>query len=79
MLAFADAVESDAAATAWTADLFSDFFKAYLAENELKMKDMGLPLRAAVTGTRQSPPITDVLVVLGREETVKRIRASCKK
>ena len=79
LLAFADAMESDAAATAWRADLFSDFFKAYLAENELKMKDMGLPLRAAVTGTRQSPSITDVLVVLGRDETVKRIRASCKK
>jgi glutamyl/glutaminyl-tRNA synthetase len=43
------------------------------------MKDIGLPLRAAVTGTRQSPSIVDVIVALGREETIRRVEETCRK
>jgi glutamyl-tRNA synthetase len=32
------------------------------------------PLRAALTGSAASPPIFDVLVALGREESLARIR-----
>jgi glutamyl-tRNA synthetase len=75
---FADSIDNDATADHWTSDRFPAFFKEWMAANGLKMKEMGLPLRAAVTGTRQSPSITDVLVAIGRDETIARIRASCK-
>ena len=51
----------------------------WLTAKDSKMKDSGLPLRAAVTGTRQSPSIVDVIVALGREETIRRVEETCKK
>jgi len=34
-------------------------------------------LRAAVTGTKQSPSIIDIMSVLGQNETSNRIRSAC--
>ena len=58
-------------------DSFKTFFADWLAARGLKMKDMGLPLRAAVTGTKQSPSILDLMVALGSEEVSNRIRKVC--
>jgi len=49
----------------------------FMADNGLKMRDIGLPLRAAVTGTKQSPSIIDIMSVLGQNETSNRIRSAC--
>jgi glutamyl-tRNA synthetase len=47
-----------------------------LAETEgVKLGDIAQPLRAALTGKTNSPPIFDVLAVLGPEEALIRIRA----
>jgi len=47
-----------------------------LAEKEgTKLGDLAQPLRVAVTGRTASPPIFDVLAVLGRDEALTRIRA----
>ena len=62
----------------WSAESLAAFLKEWLAANELKMKDIGLPLRAALTGTRQSPSITDVMAALGQQETEIRVRETCK-
>jgi glutamyl-tRNA synthetase len=46
------------------------------AETEgMKLSDIAQPLRAALTGRMASPPVFDVLAVLGREEALTRIRA----
>ena len=58
-------------------DAFQAAFQAFLAENELKMKDLGLPLRAALTGTKAAPSITDIIVALGKAETVLRLEQIC--
>lgn len=58
-------------------DAFQSAFQEFLAENELKMKDLGLPLRAALTGTKAAPSITDIIVALGRAETVLRLEQIC--
>ncbi|HXV25339.1 MAG TPA: glutamate--tRNA ligase [Alphaproteobacteria bacterium] len=42
----------------------------------LKLGEVAQPLRAAVTGSTVSPPIFEVLEVLGREEALGRIRDS---
>jgi glutamyl/glutaminyl-tRNA synthetase len=41
------------------------------------MKDLGLPLRAALTGTKAAPSITDIIVALGKAETVLRLEQIC--
>jgi glutamyl-tRNA synthetase len=58
-------------------DAFQAVFQAFLAENELKMKDLGLPLRAALTGTKAAPSITDIIVALGKAETILRLEQIC--
>ena len=68
----------DLPAAPWSAESLTTFLKEWLAANGLRMKDVGLPLRAALTGTRQSPSITDVMAVLGARETEKRIGETCK-
>ena len=40
----------------------------------LKLGKLAQPLRAALTGTSVSPGIFDVLEVLGREESLARLR-----
>ncbi len=69
---------SDLPTAPWSAESLATFLKEWLAANGLKMKDVGLPLRAALTGTRQSPSITDVMAALGAQETEKRIGETCK-
>jgi glutamyl-tRNA synthetase len=39
----------------------------------LKLGQVAQPLRAALTGRRTSPGIFDVLVLLGRDESLARI------
>jgi glutamyl-tRNA synthetase, bacterial family len=41
----------------------------------LKLKDVAQPLRAALTGATVSPPIFEVMEVLGPDETLKRLNA----
>jgi glutamyl-tRNA synthetase len=53
-------------------------FKAWMTDNGLKMRDIGLPLRAALTGTKTAPSILDIVVTLGRDEVQKRIQDICK-
>ena len=49
----------------------------FMAENSLKMRDIGLPLRAALTGSKHSPSIIDIMAALGATETSRRIRSAC--
>ena len=68
----------DLPAGPWDAEALQGFLKEWLSENGLKMKDIGLPLRAALTGTKQSPSIVDVMAALGPDEAGERIRKTCK-
>jgi glutamyl-tRNA synthetase len=47
--------------------------KAHAEKNGIKLGKLAQPLRAALTGTSTSPPIFDVLEVLGRDEAMARI------
>ena len=59
-------------------DALKAHMAAFLEAEGLKMKHIGLPLRAAVTGTKTSPSITDIIVALGKQEVASRIVSSCK-
>ena len=49
--------------------------RALADEKGLKLGELAQPLRAALTGKTASPPIFDMMAVLGREETLARINS----
>ena len=57
----------------WTATALETAVKAHAEKSGIKLGKLAQPLRAALTGTSTSPPIFDVLDVLGREEAMGRI------
>jgi glutamyl-tRNA synthetase len=40
----------------------------------VKLGQVAQPLRAALTGRATSPPLFDVMAVLGRQESLERLR-----
>ena len=59
----------------WTIDALEATTKALAERLELGLGKLAQPMRAALTGTTTSPGIFDVLVLLGREESLARIDA----
>ena len=51
-------------------------FAAILQEFQLPMGKLAQPVRVALTGSTVSPGIHDVIAVLGRERTVRRLRSA---
>ena len=62
-----------AAATAWETEALEQIVRDYAEQTGLKLGKVAQPLRAALTGRATSPGVFDVLVVLGREESLARI------
>lgn len=58
----------------WNEDTVEAAVRAAAEAEDLKLGKIAQPLRAALTGTTVSPGIFDVLVVLGREQSIGRIR-----
>jgi len=58
----------------WTAATTEAVVREYAAEQGAKLGSIAQPLRAAVTGRSTSPGIFDVLAVLGREESLGRLK-----
>jgi len=55
-------------------DSLATLFDGLCADKGVKMKDVAQPARFALTGGAASPGIYEVIGVLGRDETVRRIR-----
>ena len=51
----------------------AELIKATLEKHGIKMPKLGVPLRVAVTGQKQTPAIDAVLHILGRETVLKRL------
>ena len=62
------------ALSVWTGAAAEQVVRDYAAEQGAKLGAVAQPLRAAATGRSTSPPIFDVLEVLGREEALGRLR-----
>ncbi|MCV0396514.1 MAG: glutamate--tRNA ligase [Rhizobiaceae bacterium] len=58
----------------WSAATTEAVVRAFAEESGLKLGKVAQPLRAALTGRSTSPGVFDVLDVLGREESLGRIR-----
>jgi glutamyl-tRNA synthetase len=62
------------AASEWTLAALEAATKAFAEAAGVKLGQVAQPLRASLTGKSTSPGIFDVLVVLGREESLARIK-----
>ena len=56
-----------------TKEAYGAAFKQVLAQHQLKMPALAMPVRYALFATTQTPAIDSVLVVLGKEEAVDRL------
>ncbi|OYZ98073.1 MAG: glutamate--tRNA ligase, partial [Rhizobiales bacterium 17-65-6] len=61
-------------AVEWTAAATEDAVRTYATTAGVKLGAVAQPLRAALTGRTTSPPIFDVLTVLGRAESIARLK-----
>jgi glutamyl-tRNA synthetase len=64
---------SDIPESDWTAAKIEALIKSYAEESGAKLGNIAQPLRAALTGRAVSPPVFDVLEILGRDEALARI------
>jgi glutamyl-tRNA synthetase len=62
-------------ATDWSAEALEAAARDFAEGRGLKLGDVAQPLRAALTGKASSPPLFAMLALLGREESLIRLRA----
>ena len=58
----------------WQSPVVEGVVRDFAESAGLKLGKIAQPLRAALTGTTVSPPVFDVMAVLGRDETLARLR-----
>jgi glutamyl-tRNA synthetase len=63
------------AVTNWSAITLEAAARGFAEASGVKLGQVAQPMRAALTGKANSPPIFDVLAVLGREESLLRLGA----
>jgi glutamyl-tRNA synthetase len=67
-----------AACSASTSAEIDAVFKEICSENSWKMPQVGQPVRVALSGGTQAPGIGEIVMVLGMNETIKRLeKAAC--
>ena len=62
-------------ATGWISEELEAAARDFAERNGLKLGQVAQPLRAALTGKTNSPPLFAMLALLGREESLIRLRA----
>lgn len=65
--------EGAARLESWDQPTLAQFIKDFVKQQEVKMPLVGMPLRAKICGTLQTPSVDAVLALLGREEVLKRL------
>ncbi len=58
----------------WTLESTDAEVRAFAEEKDLKLGKVAQPLRAAMTGRATSPGIFDVLIILGKDESIARLK-----
>ncbi len=69
-------IEQLAALEPWSREGIEGIFHGVAEDDGRKLGDVIQPARVALTGTSVSPPIHDVIYLLGREKTVERLKAA---
>jgi glutamyl-tRNA synthetase len=58
----------------WESAFIEDAFKKLAAIHTIKPGDLQLPLRIMLVGGKFGPPVFDIAAILGKEETIQRIK-----
>ena len=58
----------------WTEKATEEVIRSFVQRTGMKLGSIAQPLRAALTGRTTSPPIFEVLAVLGKDESLARIK-----
>ena len=58
----------------WETHDLEKVFKELAAANQLKPGDLMLPFRIMLVGGKFGPGVFDIAAIIGKEETIKRIR-----
>ncbi|MBC8440436.1 MAG: glutamate--tRNA ligase [Deltaproteobacteria bacterium] len=61
---------------AYTQEALENVFKRIMEETDLKFGKIAQPLRVAITGTTMSPGIFEMLLALGKDKTIQRIKSA---
>jgi glutamyl-tRNA synthetase len=61
------------ASAEWSPPVLEDVVRRFAEDHGIKLAEIAQPLRAALCGSTASPPIFEVMAVLGREETLSRM------
>jgi len=69
-------LQADLATVAWEAPAIGQLIKETAKAFNLKMGQIGMPLRLILFGTAQTPSIDQTLFLLGRAETLRRFQAA---
>ena len=57
----------------WSRDALEGLMASFSEEKEVKFGKIAQPLRAALAGRMATPSVYDMMLVLGREETIARL------
>ncbi len=57
----------------WTVESVESVVRDYTKDTGAKLGQVAQPIRAALTGTTQSPGVFDVMAVLGKHECIARM------
>jgi glutamyl-tRNA synthetase len=60
----------------WTKPDIETGLKNLIGQNNWKVGDFFMSLRIAICGSRQTPPLTETMLVLGRDESISRIQSA---
>ncbi len=58
----------------WSREYLETLFHEFVGSNGIKFGQLAAPLRAALAGRKASPSVYDMMVLLGRDETIARIK-----
>ena len=57
----------------WTRDKLEDVVSRLADAHDIKLGKLAQPLRAALAGRTATPSVFDMMLVIGREETIARL------
>lgn len=76
---FPQLIDALAGLEPFTAEAIEKTVKQYMADNELGFGDVLPAIRIMLTGSMQGPPVFDTAVLLGKHETIERLRTGIDK
>jgi len=63
----------------WKAESIKELFSAYMTEKEWGFGLVMVPIRLALVGTSSGPDLFEIFEMIGKEETIKRIKTAIRK